>query len=60
MFLKDGGKIIELRIADKIQDDCMKSVGCKAGIFPDKVIVKRRNENDETETIEYVPVKNGE
>ena len=57
MLLVDDGKIIEIRIADKVQDECMQSVGMKAGIFPDKIIVKRRDENDVTETVEYFPAK---
>lgn len=57
MFLKDGGKIIEITIADKIQDDLMREVGCKAGIFPDKIIVKQRDENDNFVEKTYVVEK---
>lgn len=55
MHLINGGKIIELRVFDEVQDDCMRQVGVKPGIFPDKIIVKRRNKDGVTEEIEYEP-----
>lgn len=54
MLLKEKGRIIELNIADKVQSDCMKSVGMRAGIFPDEIHVVRRDENDEKEIVTYV------
>ena len=56
MHIKEQGKLIEVRIREAVlRPEVKKVIGDRPSIFPDRVVVKQRQEDGTDKLVTYLP-----